>query len=198
MIEQATTMRALSLWQPWASALVLGIKATETRSWPMPSGLRGATVAIHASKRRPSDHMLLGSARPWEIVANGLGNPGFHVKALEELLDAARDALPYGAIVGAVKFGACFLVREAYGVGPIVREVVVEEVNGPRHPTAYLTRVQGHDAELGDFSQGRYLWQVEKAVRLETPIEARGHQGVFTLKRELTDQVRQALQGHGL
>ena len=42
-------MRALSLWQPWASAMYLGLKANETRSWP--TSYRG-DLAICAAKRK--------------------------------------------------------------------------------------------------------------------------------------------------
>ncbi len=43
-------MKAISLWQPWASLLVLGLKRFETRSFPFPGAVRGQRVAIHASK----------------------------------------------------------------------------------------------------------------------------------------------------
>lgn len=41
-------MKALSLWQPWASACALELKQNETRHWFLP--YRG-TIAIHAAKR---------------------------------------------------------------------------------------------------------------------------------------------------
>lgn len=41
-------MRAISLWQPWASAIPLGHKSIETRHWS--TAYRGE-IAIHASKR---------------------------------------------------------------------------------------------------------------------------------------------------
>lgn len=43
-------MRAITLWQPWASAIVLGLKRHETRTWP--TSYRG-TLAIHSAKRDP-------------------------------------------------------------------------------------------------------------------------------------------------
>lgn len=45
-------MRALSLWQPWASAIALGIKTVETRSWS--TKYRG-TLLIHATQRFPRE-----------------------------------------------------------------------------------------------------------------------------------------------
>lgn len=48
LLELREPMKALSLWQPWASAMCLGLKTVETRSWG--SGYRGQ-LAIHAAKR---------------------------------------------------------------------------------------------------------------------------------------------------
>lgn len=44
-------MKALSLWQPWASLIAWGAKEYETRSWP--TDYRGK-LAIHAAKRKPT------------------------------------------------------------------------------------------------------------------------------------------------
>lgn len=40
-------MKAISLWQPWASLVILGLKQYETRSWK--TSYRG-TLVIHAAK----------------------------------------------------------------------------------------------------------------------------------------------------
>lgn len=42
------TMKALTLWQPWASLIALGLKQYETRSWS--TSYRGL-LAIHAARR---------------------------------------------------------------------------------------------------------------------------------------------------
>ena len=44
-------MKAISLWQPWASLWVLRIKKDETRSWEFPKWYTGP-VAIHAAQKR--------------------------------------------------------------------------------------------------------------------------------------------------
>ncbi len=41
-------MKAVSLWQPWASLMAAGLKTIETRDWP--TRYRGP-LAIHAAKR---------------------------------------------------------------------------------------------------------------------------------------------------
>lgn len=47
-------MKALTVWQPWASLLVHGVKKHETRSW---STSHRGHLAIHAAKRKPPDHL---------------------------------------------------------------------------------------------------------------------------------------------
>jgi ASCH domain len=47
----AEQMRALTIQQPWADAIVLGPKRVENRSWPAPRRLIGQEVALHAGKK---------------------------------------------------------------------------------------------------------------------------------------------------
>ena len=48
-------MKALTLWQPWASLIADGHKPFETRHWPPPPSLIGRQMAIHAGKRVERD-----------------------------------------------------------------------------------------------------------------------------------------------
>lgn len=41
-------MKAISLWQPWATAMAIGLKSIETRHWS--TNIRGL-IAIHAAKQ---------------------------------------------------------------------------------------------------------------------------------------------------
>lgn len=51
-------MKTLSIRQPWASLILLGIKRIENRSWPAPSALIGQRLAIHAARKPDSLHAL--------------------------------------------------------------------------------------------------------------------------------------------
>lgn len=44
------SIRCISLWQPWASLVALGIKTTETRGKPAPSTILGTRIGIHAAR----------------------------------------------------------------------------------------------------------------------------------------------------
>lgn len=60
-------MKALTLWQPWAQAIVLGYKRVETRSWKPPDRLLGKRIAIHAAKA--DDAGLRAIAEEWPFRA---------------------------------------------------------------------------------------------------------------------------------
>jgi hypothetical protein len=53
-------MPAISLWQPWASFIAIGVKPYETRHWRAPSRFIGLRIAIHAAK-----HPVSRDDRDW-------------------------------------------------------------------------------------------------------------------------------------
>jgi hypothetical protein len=58
-------MKALSLWQPWATLIAVGEKEYETRSWT-PRGLRdGDLLAIHAAKKFTKEDIKLCYTEPF-------------------------------------------------------------------------------------------------------------------------------------
>lgn len=81
-------MKAISLWQPWASFIANGLKPFETRPWAPPKWLVGKRIAIHAAKRPTSK-----DDREW---AAGLG----------------ISDLPFGAIVCTVELRGVFKCHE--------------------------------------------------------------------------------------
>lgn len=51
----SSTIKAITIWQPYASLIMIGAKRFETRSWP--TSYRGSLV-IHAAKRWDEDRAL--------------------------------------------------------------------------------------------------------------------------------------------
>ena len=88
-------MPAITLWQPYATLLVRGVKRHETRSWTMPQSLHGRRTAIHAAKRPVS-------------------------KADEDRLrriGLQADDMPLGCLVGWVEFQHCIEVGGVLSAG---------------------------------------------------------------------------------
>lgn len=44
-------MKALTLWQPWASLIIVGAKPIEWRHWRAPASMIGQRIVIHAATR---------------------------------------------------------------------------------------------------------------------------------------------------
>jgi activating signal cointegrator 1 len=91
-------MKAISLWQPWASLIAIGAKRIETRSWP--TSYRGP-LAIHAAKHTSKD--LEWFCRH-SAVREAIGNIQY------------RD-LPLGAIVAVCRLVDCIETDEANPLG---------------------------------------------------------------------------------
>lgn len=65
-------MKAISLWQPWATAMALGLKTIETRHWTCSH--RGL-LAIHAAKRWQTDEREWAAALARQHGEPVLANP---------------------------------------------------------------------------------------------------------------------------
>jgi len=94
MPTERMVIPALSLWQPWASAIATDDKQVETRGWsPNRHRLcppRGGLLAIHASKRRITDPDELPSP---DVLDPWLERNGY-----------TMATLPRGGIVAIVEF----------------------------------------------------------------------------------------------
>lgn len=81
-------IKAITLHQPWASAIVLGLKEYETRHWQI---YHRGLLAIHAGKT-------------WNLNAEMLAKDfAVHFPACAPL----AQPLPFGAVVGIVKVVDC-------------------------------------------------------------------------------------------
>ena len=96
--------KVLSLLQPWASLVVMGLKKIETRSWQ--TAHRG-TLLIHASLGRKSK--ILSTELPFSKYI-----PDF-------------DALPFGAIVGQVELEDIIPVEELFLSDAKLNALTLEE-----------------------------------------------------------------------
>lgn len=102
-------MKAISLWQPWATACMDPyLKVHETRHWPAPRRMTGERVAIHAAKKQ---------VPPWDLDEEVESAMNHHFGP------PWRHRLPFGAIIGTAVLAECFKIeRSTVGSG------------GPVHP----------------------------------------------------------------
>ena len=150
-------MKCLSLWQPWATPVVLGNKRNETRSWA--TSHRG-WILIHAAKRRVwSEIEGYAQRKSWRAACGVRPQDDFHA------------ALPFGAIIGAAKLAEC-IPTGLYAPAPLGR---VQVMDGPTEYPGYSWT----ERQLGDYTPGRFAWVFSEAVAFHEPVPYRGMQGLF-------------------
>lgn len=121
-------MKAVSLWQPWASLIACGAKTVETRHWPAPASIVGERIAVHAAKRSSELHMLRA--------------PDFD-RALHERADRLRmveGRLPLGFIVATAVIAECVRMDAAM-IARVEREQPDELAFGHWEPGRFAWRL---------------------------------------------------------
>lgn len=152
------TMPAISLWQPWASALFAllpdgrPLKPDETRHWPLPARYVGVEIAIHAAKHETEEEREF-----WREAVLLSDHLELYGHAFAALGISKWSDLPRSCIVGTVVFGPC---RQSAG------EQSVEEVA----------------REWGNYEAGRYAWPTTRRTPFAKPIPCVGRQGFFSVE----------------
>jgi hypothetical protein len=113
-------MKALTLWQPWASLIAAGAKSHEFRSWPAPRWVVGQRIAIHAGARKVRMRELV------EILDSAIYEPGFNGLDVAKVLDVCDRKEPHDFILSAV-------VCTAVIGNPISPEEVARKNDSTRH-----------------------------------------------------------------
>jgi len=160
-------MKAISLWQPWASAIAVKAKRIETRHWY--TDYRGP-LAIHAAKRcRKGELIEFSSQRNWRGVLSPL-MPG---------TDGQRplwEVLPFGAIVAVVRLAACRPTAQ----------FTREDLDTLRFAAADVRQsYPWSERLLGDFGPMRFGWVLEDVRPLGRPLSYPGAQGLFEVPDEV-------------
>jgi hypothetical protein len=134
-------MKAISMWEPWASLVACGAKQYETRSWS--TGYRGL-IAIHAAKRWQGEQK-----RARDVF----------MRNFPELVDVLAVP-PLGCIVA---------------VCELVDVIPTDVVRSSLTPKERL---------FGDYSPGRYAWELKVIRTPPEPIPYKGAQGIWLWKYE--------------
>jgi hypothetical protein len=94
-------MKAISLWQPWASLIAAGLKPYETRNWAPAPSMIGQTIAIHAAKKIDRDAIDFAEELFYGRHADQIAST--YDEAPDELMGLfGQVVLPIGCIVAAL------------------------------------------------------------------------------------------------
>ncbi|MGI9487330.1 MAG: hypothetical protein ACR2RF_15925 [Geminicoccaceae bacterium] len=146
-------MKAITVYQPWASLIAYEFKRYEFRSWPAPKGCINQRIAIHAGARA----INLDEVRQL-ITAVERDQPGTALKKKDETLD--------------------FLERVLVSPGMLPRSSVVCTAFMGR--SQKCTDLFGREVADSDrIDQHMWAWPLVRVERLEPPEPASGKQGFW-------------------
>jgi hypothetical protein len=86
-------MKAITVWQPWASLIIVGAKPYEFRSWPPPASLLGKRIVIHAAARKIDRREVQQLVRLLEAGGRYAARTCLHADKALPLLRAAMGGM---------------------------------------------------------------------------------------------------------
>ena len=148
-------MKALTIWQPWASLIMAGVKPYEFRSWAAPRSLVGQRIAIHAG------------ARPMRAA---------EIHELLEHLGLPRTARGTGLAVAA----SIPILERAWRrpeLFPLKHVLGTALLGQPRRACEIYPDDFSSDSDRLEHSN--WAWPLTAIEHLEPPVPARGAQGLW-------------------
>lgn len=154
-------MKAITIWQPWASLLACGAKRFETRSWA--TAYRGP-IAIHAAKKDVSEALRM--------------IPAPTAAGMKKLLGVEWKELPTGAVIATATLIGCHEIDRIREMRCAPQETGCWDCN---HRGNWID-ASPREVALGDWTPGRYAWELAD-VKLITPVRVGGKQGLWEWRR---------------
>lgn len=150
-------MKALTIWQPWASLIITGAKPYEFRGHRAPRTIIGQSIVIHAGRRSVEREEVEDMIGLFELYPDDAAELCLHRDQAIPVLEAfLRGELPMGAGLGTAIVGKPRL-------GPdIAAEFGVRRANDSNRD-----------------EHANWGWPMLQVAGWETPIEARGMQGLW-------------------
>lgn len=173
-------MKAITIWQPWASLIAVGAKKFETRPWA--TNYRGP-IAIHAAKNSVSVVMQNLFPRGMQLYSDDFYEKIKYEALLRKALNPPRGRsiynLPTGCIVATAELVECWEIR--------VIDEDAEALFKKHHPMIVDNRFVNLKDEImfGNFTKGRFAWELANVQIFDSPIPARGKQGLWDWEKPM-------------
>lgn len=159
-------MKALVLYQPWATLMAIGVKRNETRVRPW---IYDGDVAICAAKQKLGDSVPDSYVKALQHLWSYRSIVGGYASNIKDLY----YSLPFGAVVCVVNKTGCHRTES----------VLME------HLSNGFTEL-----ECGDYEPTRFYYPTTNCRRLKTPVPVVGRQFVFDLPPDVEAKVLATLR----
>jgi len=179
-------MKAITLWQPWASLIALGEKTIETRSWStkyrgplaIHAGLRcqarplgGFTVEDDTPRRSAKQFLMRGESLSWPYrLPLGVVVATCELVDVVPMIDADEPPVEFQCSPP----GRKYLSNWETGRMLLISWPVYNEIRCVGSTTEEVT----DQLPYGDYSPGRFAWLLEN-IQPTDPVAAKGHQGLW-------------------
>lgn len=149
-------MKAVTVWQPWASLVAIGAKPYEFRGHnKVPATAIGSRIAIHAGLKVLPGAEMDDLIRRLHHHDHTTGLDRDLAIALLKRFREEPDLIPRGCIVATAILGK-----------------PVKSYDLPEYATAFV-----NDSDRDDHAN--YAWPLTEVIQLQPPIEAKGAQGFW-------------------
>lgn len=165
-------VKAISLYEPWATLMALRAKRNETRGWP--TGYRGPLLICASVSRDPDDLELLTDACFQAALAPLLGAvPGHEFAAPREVARALVGKLSFGKATCLVTLVSC---RRSRG------DCTPDQPPASLRGTEVWRRWLLDEHHFGNYAPGRWVWETTNVRLPREPFPVRGRQGLFEVE----------------
>ena len=163
-------MKAITIWQPWATLRACGAKEFETRSWA--TNHRGP-IAIHSATLNPFKAIQNISDEAVSEMRNALKEAG--------ILTTNTDfrILPLGQIIATAELVGCHKIVLHGGRG------LSDSSPGWLETDRGIYEPSERELLFGEWTPGRFAWELQNVKMLDTPIPAKGKQRIWEWEARL-------------
>jgi len=154
-------MKAITLWQPWATAIALGLKKYETRDWPAVCDGKAFTgwILITAAKAQHDEGVFRWIQHKMPDAPKTMES-GPNMSRRLEYYAAIKDflTLPFGSAV------ALAYLEKSHAVEELAPGQISEQ-----------------ERSWGLYEPGRFAWEFSEIYSFDEPFPVIGRQKIFNL-----------------
>ncbi|WP_156680039.1 ASCH domain-containing protein [Sphingomonas profundi] len=155
-------MKCLTIWQPWASLIMIGAKPIEWRSWYAPRSMHGQRIGIHAGTRK------VAKIEVYQLITDCIHEGRQHL-AGEPIDHPTGLDIPI-----ALDFLSTLLT--APELAPLSCLLGTAVIGEPR-----LAADHGYPVDSDRLEEQNWGWPLSDVQPLAEPVWVKGRQGFWTL-----------------
>lgn len=171
-------MQCFSMWQPWASFLVHGVKKVETRKV---NKFKPGTYLVHAAEKWNAELADLAAGLDFSDAMKKIGatiTTGGICRSKKSQIPKIN--VPLGHVIGQITIGRMY-PSSAVAVLEDAAEIVAGEDYLSIPPSEFL---------LGDYRPNRFAFVCSNPIVFPVPIPYSGRQGVFQVNQQSVEWLR--------